>query len=97
MQNALQNLQFQYRIYNSEIEPEHDTDYYCSCPIHRYQAMKRNRGNVMRLWSDAVKYPGEKSYNDFNAQTGGPLFSNTGGSLFSNSNPYSFRVTSPYG
>lgn len=88
MQNALQNLQFQYRIYNSEIEPEHDTDYYCGCPIHRYQAMKRGRGNVLRVWSDAVMYPGEKHYNDFNTQNGGTLFNN---------NPYSFRVVSPYG
>lgn len=88
MQNALQNLQFQYRIYNSEIEPEHDTDYYCGCPIHRYQQMKRNRGNVLRAWSDAVMYPGEKHYNDFNTQGQGALFSN---------NPYSFRVVSPYG
>lgn len=88
MQNALQSLQFQYRIYNSEIEPEHDTDYYCGCPIHRYQAMKRGRGNVLRIWSDAVMYPGEKAYNDFNTQNGGTLFNN---------NPYSFRVVSPYG
>lgn len=87
MQNALQSLQFDYRIYNSEIEPEHDTDYYCNCPIHRYQQMKRHRGNVLRTWSEAVKYPGEKSYNDL---------STSQGSLFSN-NPYSMRVVSPYG
>lgn len=88
MQNALQTLQFQYRIYNSEIEPEHDTDYYCNCAIHKYQQMKRSRGNVLRAWSEAVMYPGEKSYNDFYTTQGGSLFNN---------NPYSVRIVSPYG
>lgn len=40
----------------------------------------------MRTWSEAVKYPGEKSYNDFIQQ----------GALFNN-NPYTSRVVSPYG
>jgi len=59
MQQALMNLQYQYGIYNSDIEPEHETDYPCSCPIHTYQAMKRRRYGVQELWSKAVKYPGK--------------------------------------
>lgn len=58
MQNALQSLQFQYRIYNSEIDPEHETDYYCNCPIHQYQRMKWGRYKVQDRWSNAVMYPG---------------------------------------
>lgn len=58
MQQLLQNLQFSYGIYNSDIEPEHDTDYYCSCPIHQYRARKMNRYNVQAMWSNAVMYPG---------------------------------------
>ncbi len=59
MQNLLQNLQMQYGIYNSEIEPEHDTDYYCGCPIHNYQRMKWGRYKVQDMWSRAVMYPGQ--------------------------------------
>lgn len=58
MQNALQNLQLQYQIYNSEIEPEHEADYYCNCPIHNYQRMKYHRYGVQDMWSNAVMYPG---------------------------------------
>ena len=58
MQNALQTVQLQYRIYNSDIEPEHDTEYYCSCGIHNYQRMKWRRYRVQELWSNAVMYPG---------------------------------------
>ncbi|THV83024.1 hypothetical protein D6D29_04197 [Aureobasidium pullulans] len=86
MQNALQNLQLRYRIYNSEIEPEHETENPCSCAIHQYQRMKRSRRNVLEQWSAAVMYPGEKVYNDFTPRT----------TLFSN-NPYLLRITSPYG
>ena len=59
MQNALQNLQLQYNIYNSEIEPEHEADYYCACPIHNYQRMKWSRYGVQDMWSKAVMYPGK--------------------------------------
>ncbi len=86
MQNALQTLQMQYNIYNSEIEPEHDTDYYCGCPIHQYQRMKWSRYGVQDMWSKAVLYPGEKAYNDNNISP----------ALFSK-NPYRLRVMSPYG
>jgi hypothetical protein len=61
MQQMLQNLQFQYRIYNPEIEPEHDTDYPCSCPIHQYQYTKWNRLRVQEMWSKAVMYPGKST------------------------------------
>ncbi|KAK9234133.1 hypothetical protein V1525DRAFT_428682 [Lipomyces kononenkoae] len=86
MQNLLQSLQIQYGIYNSEIEPEHDTDYYCNCPIHNYMRLKISRSGVQDMWSRAVMYPGEKAYND-NYQTP---------TIFS-SNPYRRRVISPYG
>lgn len=86
MQNALQDVQLRYGIYNSEIEPEHDCDYPCACPIHQYQRMKRSRRHVLNQWSEAVMYPGERAYNDLALQT--PLFSG---------NPYQLRVTSPYG
>ena len=86
MQNALQTLQLQYNIYNSEIEPEHETDYYCGCPIHQYQRMKWSRYGVQDMWSKAVLYPGEKAYND-----------NTVTPALFSKNPYRFRVMSPYG
>ncbi|GAB7353309.1 hypothetical protein MBLNU459_g3807t1 [Dothideomycetes sp. NU459] len=85
MQNHLQSLQFKYRIYNSDIEPEHDTEYYCPCDIHSYKRRKMARLVVQEMWSKAVMYPGEKAYHDCYQQT-----------FFSN-NPYRFRVVSPYG
>lgn len=60
MQNELQRVQLQYRIYNSDIEPEHDTEYYCSCSIHQYQRMKWNRLSVQEMWCKAVMYPGQQ-------------------------------------
>jgi hypothetical protein len=62
MYNLLQNVQMQYRIYNSDIEPEHDTDWYCNCAIHQYKQMKINRLGVQEMWSKAVMYPGQQ-YN----------------------------------
>jgi len=88
MQQMLLNVQQAYRIYNSDIEPEHDSDYYCSCAIHQYKRRKMNRLGVQDMWSKAVMYPGEKSYHDC-YQTN-VLFSFSG-------NPYRFRVVSPYG
>ncbi|KAK3675541.1 hypothetical protein LTR78_004624 [Recurvomyces mirabilis] len=85
MQQALMNLQYEYGIYNSDIEPEHESDYPCSCPIHRYQAMKWRRYGVQDMWSKAVRYPGEHSYND-----------NINNSIFTR-NPYKFQVVSPFG
>ena len=91
MQQLLQNLQYKYGIYNSDIEPEHETDYYCSCAIHQYQRRKWARLPVQKLWSKAVMYPGEKAYDD--CYTYG---SSSGVGIFS-SNPYRWGVTSPYG
>lgn len=88
MQQMLQNLQYQYNIYNSDIEPEHDTDYYCSCSVCRYKRRKWQRYGVQDMWSKAVMYPGEKAYNDNQMNGGGTLFSG---------NPYRLRVISPYG
>lgn len=58
MQNELQMLQYRYNIYNSDVEPEHDAEYYCNCDIHRYKMIKLNRQRVQNQWSAAVKYPG---------------------------------------
>lgn len=65
MQNLLQSVQMRYRIYNSDIEPEHDTDYYCNCLIHQYQRKKWNRLPVQEMWSKAVMYPGEDNHAIF--------------------------------
>lgn len=58
MLQLLQQVQYQFRIYNSEIEPEHDTDYPCSCPIHAYMYKKWSRLGVLEMWAKAVMYPG---------------------------------------
>jgi hypothetical protein len=58
MQNLLQRVQLAYGIYNSDIEPEHETDWYCNCLIHQYKFRKMNRLGVQELWSNAVMYPG---------------------------------------
>ncbi|KAK3655701.1 hypothetical protein LTR56_003350 [Elasticomyces elasticus] len=90
MQQALQNLQYQYGIYNSDIEPEHGQVFRenmsprCASANVR-AARKWNRYGVQDMWSRAVMYPGEKAYNDNPNQT-----------VFS-SNPYRLRVVSPFG
>lgn len=88
MQQRLQTLQYQYGIYNSDIDPEHETDYPCSCPIHQYKRLKFNRYGVQKEWSKAVMYPGEKAYDDNNFMGRTQMFSG---------NPYTYRVVSPYG
>lgn len=88
MQQALQNVQYQFGIYNSDIEPEHDSDYPCNCAIHRYKSRKWARYRVQEIWAKAVMYPGEKYYDD--NQYAGNL------NVFSGS-PYRFKVVSPYG
>lgn len=35
MQNMLQTVQYQYGIYNAEIEPEHETEYVSITALHR--------------------------------------------------------------
>ncbi|KAF2667062.1 hypothetical protein BT63DRAFT_328406 [Microthyrium microscopicum] len=84
MQMLLQQIQFAYGIYNSDIEPEHDTDFYCNCEIHQYQRRKWARLGVQERWSKAVMYPGERSYHDCYQAT-----------MFSG-NPYQNRIVSPY-
>jgi hypothetical protein len=64
MQNLLQSVQMAYRIYNSDIEPEHEYDGYCNCAIHQYQRRKINRLPVQNLWSKAVMYPGPQFLQD---------------------------------
>src|SRR5947207_4468670 len=109
MQQMLQNLQFQYGIYNSDIEPEHDSDYPCSCPIHQCQRAKWTRYGVQDMWSKAVMYPGKvpcspstKLPTILTFQFIGEKAYNDnkytyGGSMgLFNRNPYQFRVVSPY-
>lgn len=72
MQQRLQNLQFQYNIYNTEIEPEHESDYYCSCPIHQYKQMKWNRRGVQEMWAKAVMYPGQQASHQHDVAAGSP-------------------------
>ncbi len=62
MLQTLQDLQFKYRIYNPELEPEHDSEGFCNCPVHNFQGLKMQRVGVQHLWSKAVMYPGEHSY-----------------------------------
>lgn len=59
MQFHLQRLQLSLGIYNSDIEPEHESSMYCSCPIHQYKNRKMARLGVQNQWSKAVMYPGQ--------------------------------------
>ena len=45
-------------IYNEDIEPEHDSEAYCSCSICHYKRYKSQRSRIHNLWSSATKYPG---------------------------------------
>jgi hypothetical protein len=60
MQNILQNVQLAHRIFNSDIEPEHDVDTFCGCDIHQYLGLKVRRLGVQNRWSEAVIYPGKR-------------------------------------
>jgi hypothetical protein len=53
----LQTVQLANRIYNSDIDPEHEYDGYCSCMIHQYKRAKIRRLPVQNMWSKAVMYP----------------------------------------
>ena len=59
MQNMLQDVQMDYSIYNSDIEPEHETEGYCNCAVHQYKRRKMERLGVQEVWSKAVMYPGQ--------------------------------------
>jgi hypothetical protein len=72
------------RIYNPEIEPEHETTMLCECAVHKYWERKLDRLDVQDTWSRAVMYPGEKPYHDCTRLR------------FKNQNPYSFKITSPF-
>lgn len=72
MQQELQTLQYRYRIYNSDIEPEHDSDMPCACPIHEYTHKKQCRIPALQLWSKAVRYPGIYCPSHFSQANGQP-------------------------
>lgn len=61
MQNRLQQIQWDHQIFNDEIEPEHEAKHMltCACDIHQYKTRKQNRVAVLKMWSEAVMYPGE--------------------------------------
>lgn len=65
MQQLLQNVQYQMKIYNPDIDPEHDVDYPCNCAIHQYQIAKWRRYPVQNTWSEAVMYPGKPEVQHF--------------------------------
>ncbi|GAD95359.1 hypothetical protein PMAA_090430 [Paecilomyces variotii No. 5] len=83
MQSMLRKVQLKRRVYNSDIEPEHDSLVDCDCIIHQYMVRKFDRLGVQEMWSKAVAYPGEKVYHNCYQS---PLLSN---------NPYG-HVVSPY-
>jgi chorismate mutase len=83
MQKMLYGAQLSARVFNPEVEPEHETSALCECPVHRYWKRKIDRLDVHESWSKAVMYPGEKSYHDFTHLR------------FFNNNPYS-EITSSY-
>ncbi|RAH47102.1 uncharacterized protein BO95DRAFT_513387 [Aspergillus brunneoviolaceus CBS 621.78] len=87
MQNRLQQIQWDHQIFNDEIEPEHEAKHMltCACDIHQYKTRKQNRVAVLKMWSEAVMYPGEKYYHDcyYSQQIW-------------NNNPYA-RIITPYG
>ncbi|KAJ7757626.1 hypothetical protein B0H16DRAFT_1885626 [Mycena metata] len=69
IQNLLQSAQLEFGIYNTDIEPEHDTERrkegrWCSCKACEYRRAKQNRMQTHGIWSTAVRYPGEKNYNN---------------------------------
>jgi hypothetical protein len=67
MQNMLQTVQMAHHIYNSDVEPEHESSAYCDCDIHQYKFMKMSRLGVQEMWSKAVMYPGERRHPTFSA------------------------------
>ncbi|KAJ5971856.1 uncharacterized protein N7479_001774 [Penicillium vulpinum] len=65
MKAALHNIQQAGGIFNSDIEPEHTTQFYnCNCDVHNYKERKAARLPVQEIWSKAVIYPGESAYHD---------------------------------
>ncbi|KAJ7750351.1 hypothetical protein B0H16DRAFT_1550400 [Mycena metata] len=92
MQNLLQAAQYACGIYNSDIEPEHEAEM-CYCQACNYRRAKQRRLWTHDRWSTAVRYPGEKNYNDLyggnkNDSVYGPPWT---------TNPYQLEVISPYG
>lgn len=85
MQNMLHSIQMSCRIYNPEIEPEHETNDLCDCAIHKYLKRRIARLDTQEMWSRAVLYPGEKPYHDFSHLR------------LLNNNPYTTDVISSYG
>ncbi|CAI7603105.1 unnamed protein product [Penicillium bialowiezense] len=83
IQKMLHSVQMSCRIYNPEIEPEHETHLLCDCPVHKYWTRKFERLSVLEMWSKAVLYPGEKPYHDFSHLR------------LSNNNPYT-KIMSSY-
>ena len=65
MQLMLLDVQLKFKIYNPDIEPEHEIDFPCNCGIHMYQYRKAGRLGVHEMWSKAVMYPGKSLPSHF--------------------------------
>jgi hypothetical protein len=65
MQKMLHSAQLAGRVFNPEVEPEHETTELCDCPVHTYWKRKIERLDLHETWSQAVMYPKEKSYHEF--------------------------------
>lgn len=87
MQQQLQMIQYKLNIWNAEVEPEHDTEYYCNCMVHQYQRRKMARLSVQKMWSKAVMYPGERFYSNLYVSGVSPLMNN---------NPYVVECGTPF-
>ncbi|QIX01677.1 hypothetical protein AMS68_007194 [Peltaster fructicola] len=106
IQQHLQTVQYNHHIFNSDIDPEHETEYYCRCDICVYKERKYYRYAMQNQWSEAVKYPGETTYTD-EKNLNGKLYQPYGriGRVgypdsnwsLSERNPYVYRVASPFG
>ncbi|KAJ5310394.1 uncharacterized protein N7443_002855 [Penicillium atrosanguineum] len=82
MQKMLHSAQLSGRVFNPEVEPEHETTDLCDCPVHTYWKRKIERLDTHETWSKAVVYPGEKPYHEFTHLR------------FFNNNPYSDVMSS---
>lgn len=101
----LQSVQFRLGIYNSDIEPEHDSDFYCGCPTHQYQRAKISRLGVQERWSKAVMYPGRSCSSNKLQRIADWARERVGEKSYHDcntvglrlNNPYKYHVISPYG
>ena len=68
----LLDIQIKCQIYNTDIEPEHESSEFmaCTCEIHQYRQRKVARLDVQEMWSKAVMYPGSYRHLGFKDTAG---------------------------